>query len=103
MPLDVVAVLISLGIEERHRQISRQNVVERRDVRRALYRRMSAQRQDSTTRTTNVSQQHLQDRRRADDLHAVRVLRESERVTDRRRFLRTRRRTHRLGYSQELL
>ena len=72
------------------RQVGRQHVVEGRDVGRSLDRRVSAQRQDAAARPAHVAEQHLHDRRGADDLHAGRVVRPADRVADGGRPLRSR-------------
>ena len=64
----------------RHVQVARQQVVERRDVGRALDRRVAAQRQDAAARPADVAEQELQDRAGADHLHAGGVLRPADRV-----------------------
>src|SRR5450432_2586934 len=50
---------------------------------------MTAQRHNSAARPTDVAEQKLQDRRGANDLNAFRMLRPTERVTNRCRFLGT--------------
>ena len=64
--LDVrrASVLVRCGV--RHRQVAGQQVVERRDVGRALDRRVAAQRHDAAAGPADVAEQQLQDRRRAD-------------------------------------
>ena len=66
----------------RHRQVAGEDVVERRDVGRALDRRVAAEREDAAARTADVPEQLLDDRRRADDLDADRVLRPADRVAE---------------------
>src|SRR4051794_31546608 len=67
----------------RHREVSGQDVEQRRDVRRALDARVPAQRHDPTARATDVAQQQLQDRAGADVLHADAVLRPADAVDER--------------------
>src|SRR6266567_4255593 len=57
---------------------------------------MTTQRQNSSARPANIAQQQLQNGRRADDLHAFRMLGPPHCVADRSRLLRTRRRSERL-------
>ena len=66
-------------------QIAGQEVVERGDVGRALDGGVAAQGQDAAAGPADVAQQELQDRGRADHLHAGRVLRPADRVADGRR------------------
>src|SRR5205085_3253388 len=65
------------------------DVVERRDVGRALNRCVAAQRHDAAAGTSDVAEQQLQNRRSANRLDAGRMLRPADRVTDRGRFLAT--------------
>ena len=81
----------------RHREIARQQVVQRRNVRRALDRRVAAQRHDAAARTADVAEQQLQNRGRANRLGAGGMLREADRVADRARALRTRRAREAIG------
>ena len=71
----------------RHLQVAGQQVVERRDVGRALDRRVAAQGQDAAARPADVAEQQLQDRRRADHLRARGVLGPADGVTERGRAL----------------
>ena len=103
MARDVARERRRLGAERRHRQIAGQQVVERRDVGRSLNRRVSAQREDAAAGPADVAEQQLQDRRRADDLHADRMLRESDRVADRRGAVRPRARGVAIGDLEERL
>ena len=64
------------------RQVGRQHVVQRRDVRAALDAGVAAQRHDAAAGTTDIAKQPLDDRRGADDLHADRVVRPSDRVAE---------------------
>ena len=68
------------GVRVRHREVAGQDVVERRDVGRALDRGVPAQRQDPAAGAADVAEQQLQDRGGADVLHADRVLRPADRV-----------------------
>ena len=83
--LDVAPAVVGVRLEERHRQVAGQDVIERGNIGRALNRRMSAQRQDAAARASDVAEQQLQNRGRANDLHALRVLRPAHRVADGRR------------------
>ena len=67
-----------------HRQVAGQDVVERRDVGRALDRRVAAQGQDPAARAADVAQQQLDDRGGADVLHADRVLGPADGVAEAR-------------------
>ena len=58
----------------RHRQVAGQDVEERRDVGRALDRRVAAQGEDAAAGAADVAEQQLDDRGGADVLHAHRVL-----------------------------
>ena len=91
------------GHRMRHRDVARQDVVERRDVRRALDVRVAAQREDAAAGAPDVAEQQLDDRRGADVLDAGRVLRPADRVTDRRRALAARVVAQRLGDREEPL
>ena len=75
------------GALRRHRQISGQDVVERRNVGRSLNRRMTAQREDAAAGTSDVAEEKLQDRCGANDLHAGRMLRPADRIANRRSFI----------------
>ena len=68
--------------EERHREIAGQNVVERRNIGRTLNRSMAAQRQNSAARAADIAQQQLQDRRGANDLHALGMLGPADGIAD---------------------
>ena len=61
---------VVLAPRVRHRQVAGQQVVERRDVGRALDAGVAAQRQDPAARAADVAEQQLEDRRGADVLHA---------------------------------
>ncbi len=87
--------------ERRHGQVARQDVEERRDVGRALNRRMAAQREDAAAGTPDVTEQQLQDRCRPDDLHPGRVLREADGVADGAGALRSGRAAEGAGDAQE--
>ena len=71
----------------RHVQVAGQQVVERRDVGRALDRRVAAHRHDAAARAADVAEQQLEDRAGADHLHAGGVLRPADRVDERGRAL----------------
>ena len=87
-----------LGIGRRV-EVARVVVVEHRHVARALHVRLAAQRVDAAAGLADVAEQQLQDRERADALHAGGVLRHPERVEDRARpVLR-----HRLGDLLDLI
>ena len=86
-----------------HRQVARQQVVERRDVGRALDRRVPAHRHDPAARPAHVAEQQLEDRGRADHLHAGVVLGPAERVAEHRRLLAARVLHQQAGDLQELL
>ena len=75
---NVAQVLV--GVRVRHRDVAGQDVVERRDVGRALDRGVPAQRQDAAAGPADVAQQQLHDRGGADVLHADGVLRPAHRV-----------------------
>ena len=74
-----------LGV--RHREVAGEDVVERRDVGRALDRRVPAQRHDPAARPADVAEQELDDRGGADELDADRVLRPADGVDERARAL----------------
>ena len=78
-----VAVEAAVVLDVRHRQVAGQDVVERRDVGRALDRRVAAQRHDPAARPADVPEQQLDDRRGADQLDARRVLRPADGVAER--------------------
>ena len=63
-----------------HRDVAGQDVVERRDVGRALDVGVAAQRQDPAAGPPDVAEQQLDDRRGADVLHADGVLGPADRV-----------------------
>ena len=90
-------------VRVRHRDVAGEDVVQRRDVGRALDRRVAAQREDAAAGAADVAEQQLDDRRGADDLHADRVLRPADRVADRRRALAARVAAQRLGDGHELV
>src|SRR4029453_6186307 len=68
----------SLVALTRHGQIPGENVVERRNIGGALDRSMTAQRQNPAARPADVSKQQLQNRSRANDLHALGMLRPAD-------------------------
>ncbi len=80
--LDVLGEAVRVLLEERHGEVAGQDVVERRDVGRALDRGVAAQRQDAAARPADVAQQELEDRGGADHLHAGRVLGPADGVAD---------------------
>ena len=82
---------VRVSLEERHGQVSWQNVVEGGNIGRTLDGCVSAQRQNSAARAANISQQQLQNRGGADNLHPVRMLGPAYGVADRARLVRTRR------------
>ena len=84
----VDVVLQAAGLMRvRHRQVAREDVVERRDVGRALDRRVPAQRHDPAAGAADVAEQQLDDRGTADVLHADRVLGPADRVREHARAL----------------
>ncbi len=100
--LDVgVEVLVELGV--RHRDVARQDVEQRRDVGGPLDAGVSAQRHDPAAGATDVAQQHLQDRRGADVLHADAVVGPAHRVAERAGALASAVARERVGYPRELL
>ena len=66
-----------------HGDVARQEVVQRRDVGRALNARVAAQGQDPSAGPTHVPEQRLHDRRGADVLHPHGVVRPADRVGER--------------------
>ena len=66
----------------RHRQVTWQQVIKRRDVRGTLNGRVPPERHNSTARPPDVAEQQLNDRRRPDILHAHRMLGPADRVTE---------------------
>src|SRR5438067_1083719 len=66
----------------RHRDVAGEQVEERGDVRRSLERRVTAQRHDAAAGPPHVAEQQLDDRGRADVLHADGVLRPADRVAE---------------------
>src|SRR5262249_11501356 len=85
----------------RRRQIAVDRVIERRDVGRSLDRGVTTQGHDPSTGTAEVAEKQLQQRRAADDLWAVGVLRPGDRVGERARPLGTRVFEQRLRYGEE--
>ena len=100
---DVIRQRVVLLQRARHVEIAGQEVVERGDVGRPLDRRVPAEREDAAPRPADVAEQQLQDRRRADGLHAGRVLGPADRVADHRRPVGPRGRHQRLCDFQERL
>src|SRR5207248_11576567 len=84
---EVVEIVSRRGV--RHRDVPRQDVVQGRDVRRALDVRVAAKREDAAAGPPDVAEQQLDDRRRADDLHTGGVLGPADGVAEGRRALRT--------------
>ena len=76
-------VEVHVLVRVRHRDVAGEDVEQRRDVGGPLDRRVPAQREDAAARPADVAEQRLQDRRRADVLHAHRVLRPADRVAER--------------------
>ena len=66
-----------------HRDVAGEDVVERRDVGRALDAGVAAQGHDAAARPADVAQQRLQDRRRADVLDADGVMGPADGVAER--------------------
>ena len=99
--LDVrVDAAVVLGM--RHRHVAGEDVVERRDVGRALDRRVPAEGEDAAAGPADVAEQHLDDRRRADVLDADGVLRPADRVGEGRRALAAGVLAERLGDLEEV-
>ena len=73
-----------------HREVAGQDVVQRRDVGRALDGGVPAQGHDPAAGPADVAEQQLDDRRGADVLHADRVLGPADRVARTRRCARGR-------------
>ena len=78
-------VLVVMG--HRHGEVPGQQVEQRRDVGRALDRRVAAQGEDAAAGAADVAEEGLEDRRGADVLHPHRVLRPSDRVGEGRRAI----------------
>src|SRR5262245_37693363 len=87
----------------RHREVAREQIVERRYVGRALDRGVASQREDAAPGTADVSEQELEDARRSDVLRADVVLRPSDGVAEGARALSSRAPRKRLGDKDELL
>ena len=101
--LAVVVEGLVLVVVGRLRQVAGQDVVEGRDVGRALDGRVAAHRHDAAARAAHVAEQQLEDPGGADDLHAGRVLRPAEGVDDRCGPLAPRIRAQELGDANQLL
>src|SRR5215831_812587 len=86
---------------QRHLQVARQQVIKRRHVGRALNRRMSTQREDAASGPSDVAEQELQDRRRADVLYADGMLCPANSVAEGGRAIPPGVRRDRLGDTQE--
>ena len=76
--LERVLALARLG----HREVAREQVVERRDVRRALDGGVPAQGDDAAARAPDVAEQELEDRPRADHLDPGGVVRPAHGVAE---------------------
>src|ERR1700676_1489832 len=74
----VLAQRFLAAVAARHRQVTGQNIVERRNISRTLDRGVTAQREDAATRPADVAEQQLQNRRSANDLNAFGMLRPTE-------------------------
>ena len=86
----VIEILLKRVIAfARHREIAGQNVVQRRNIGRSLDRRMTPERKNPAAGPANISKQQLQNRGRANDLHAFRMLSPTDGVADRSGPLRT--------------
>ena len=79
---EVIGERCRVGAESRHRNVAGQDVVERWNVGGSLDRGMTAEGEDPSTRTPDVAEEELEDRRGADDLHAGGMLRPSNRIAD---------------------
>jgi hypothetical protein len=99
--IDVVVEPVVLR-RVRHLEVAGEDVVQRRDVRRALDRRMAAQCDDPAARSPDVAEEQLDDRRGADVLDADRVLCPADRVGERRGSVAARVAAQRLGDGFEL-
>ena len=85
--VEIVIVACLMRLRVGHRDVAGEDVVQRRDVRRALDRGVPAERHDPAARPPDVPEQELDDRRGADVLHADRVLRPADGVDERARAL----------------
>ena len=88
-------------VRVRHRDVAGEDVVERRDVGRALDRGMTAQRHDPAAGTAHVAEQQLDDRCGPDVLDADGVLGPADRVDEGGGALAARVRAERLGDLEE--
>src|SRR5262249_54834280 len=79
-----VGLKVDAAIALWHWQISRKQVIQRRDVGRPLNRGVSAQGENSTPRTADVAEKQLNDGSGTNVLHADRMLRPTDGVTKRR-------------------
>src|SRR5918994_6407959 len=75
---EVALPRIVILVRVRHRQIARKDIVEGGYVRRTLNGRVPTQRHDAAARTPDVAQEELEDRRRADDLHALGMMSQAD-------------------------
>ncbi len=81
--LEILGEAAVLQQRIRLRQVGRQHVVQRRDIRAALDRDMAAQRHDAAAGPPDIAEQALDDGGRPDDLHADGVMRPPDRVAER--------------------
>src|SRR5579862_1308791 len=88
-------------LEEWHRYIARQNVIQRRNVGRSLNGSVPAQGQDAAAGTADVPQQQLEDRRGSYDLNALGVLRPTQGVANGASLVWARRGSKSLRHLQE--
>ena len=96
-------VEVGSGLGVRHRDVAGEDVVQRRDVGAALDAGVPPQRENPAARAADVAQQRLQDRRRADVLHADSVVRPTHRVDECAGPLASRVALQLLAHPQELL
>src|SRR6202040_151212 len=87
--VEISSQVAGVFFKDRHGYVTRENVVERRDIRGALNRSMAAQRENPAAWTADIAEEQLQDGCRANDLHAVGMLRPANGVTDGRGFIGT--------------
>src|SRR4029434_10597412 len=73
-----------------HRQITRENIVKRRNIGRSLNGSMASQRENAAAGPADIAKQKLQNGRCANDLDSFGMLRPTDRITDGGCFLRTR-------------
>ena len=82
--LQVAGEVVHLAAGVGHGQVTRQRVVEGRDVGRSLDGGVPAQGHDAAAGPAHVAQQRLQDGGGADDLHALGLVRPADRVAEAR-------------------